>query len=147
MFFQPSQNSFCVSLFTVVDKQATLHLRGDLLMSDKELWINIGKTVSHYRKSKKLTQIKLAELAHCSNNHISALENGASRVSLKLLCSICHALDLTLDRVISQSTSSNRIPSDIIEDLNTFTDIQFECLRRFIPVIQKLPLGIKESDD
>lgn len=108
-------------------------------MSDKELWDNIGKNVAMYRKAKKMTQLKLAELAHCSNNHINTLENSKGRVSLYILLDICYALDITLDRLVIQSTKSNRIPSDIYEELNTFTDKEFDYLRGFIPVIHNMP--------
>ena len=108
-------------------------------MSDKELWDNIGKNVAMYRKAKKMTQLKLAELAHCSNNHINTLENSKGRVSLYILLDICYALDITLDRLVIQSTKSNRIPSDIFEELNTFSDKEFDYLRHFIPVIRKMP--------
>ena len=108
-------------------------------MSDKELWNNIGKNVAMYRKAKKMTQLKLAELAHCSNNHINTLENSKGRVSLYILLDICYALDITLDRLVIQSTKSNRIPSDIFEELNTFSDKEFDYLRHFIPVIRKMP--------
>jgi len=57
----------------------------------------IGKRVRQARLKKNLNQSQLAELVDCSNNHISHIEVGQTKVSLPLLLQLSHALDESLD--------------------------------------------------
>ena len=53
----------------------------------------IGERVREARLKKNLKQSQLAELVDCSNNHISHIEIGQTKLSLPLLLQISHALD------------------------------------------------------
>ena len=44
-----------------------------------------------------LTQAELSELVDCSNNHMSHIESGQTKVSLSLLLKLSYALDTSLD--------------------------------------------------
>ncbi|MBR0409821.1 MAG: helix-turn-helix transcriptional regulator [Eubacterium sp.] len=57
----------------------------------------IGERVREARLKKNLNQSQLAELVDCSNNHISHIEIGQTKLSLPLLLQISHALDESLD--------------------------------------------------
>jgi len=54
----------------------------------------IGLRIAYYRKSKRLTQEKLAELVDCSASHLSHIESpgSAQPVSLDLLFAIADTL-------------------------------------------------------
>ncbi|MDL2287945.1 helix-turn-helix transcriptional regulator [Oscillospiraceae bacterium OttesenSCG-928-F05] len=54
----------------------------------------IGLNVSHYRKIRGITQMKLAELAGVSLSWITHIENGAYNVSLYTLFLIADVLDI-----------------------------------------------------
>ena len=48
-----------------------------------------------YRKRKKLTQLKLAELVDIDRSHISAIELGNVGVSFDVIFMMCEVLDIT----------------------------------------------------
>lgn len=57
----------------------------------------IGNRIKSVRESAGYTQEKLAEMADISKTHISHIENGKTKFSLKTLVSIANALDTTAD--------------------------------------------------
>jgi len=54
--------------------------------------VEIGDTIKHYRKQKKLTQAQLAELANTGNRHVSQVERGNQLPSASMLQGIAAAL-------------------------------------------------------
>jgi transcriptional regulator with XRE-family HTH domain len=55
-----------------------------------------GRLVRTWRLARHLSQEQLAERALVSTRHLSFVENGRSRPSSELLCSLCEALDIPL---------------------------------------------------
>ena len=53
-----------------------------------------GRKLKEYRKSKKLTQIRLAELANVDDKHISCIENGKSFPSPNLISKLAEVLEV-----------------------------------------------------
>lgn len=51
--------------------------------------------VVYYRKKKRLTQMKLAELAEIDRSHISAIELGNAGVSFDVIFKLCEVLEIT----------------------------------------------------
>ena len=81
----------------------------------------IGVRIRRLRKEKKLTQEKLAELAHQEPSNISHIERGATKLSLPTLISIANALkvtanDLLCDSMIQDSFSFEKIVSELLQD-------------------------------
>lgn len=60
----------------------------------------IGENIRTARRSRKLSQEKLAELSGLSTNHISKIERGRTSVKLKTMICICETLDIPLETVI-----------------------------------------------
>lgn len=60
----------------------------------------LGHYLSEGRKSRNLSQEKLAELAELSTNHISKIERGESGVKFETVARICRVLELSLDDFI-----------------------------------------------
>ncbi len=60
-------------------------------------WIlkRFGRNVRHYRKKKKLSQEKLAELANLHRTYIGQVENGKRNVALKNVAKLAKALKTT----------------------------------------------------
>lgn len=54
-----------------------------------------GLNVVFYRKKKRLTQMKLAELVDIDRSHISAIELGNVGVSFDVLFKLCDVLEIT----------------------------------------------------
>lgn len=52
----------------------------------------LGQNIAFYRNRRKLTQLKLSELAEISRNHLSRIENADYAVSLDAVFSIANAL-------------------------------------------------------
>lgn len=57
----------------------------------------VGHRVRMARQRRGLTQAELSELVDCSNNHMSHIESGQTKVSLSLLLKLSYALDTSLD--------------------------------------------------
>lgn len=60
----------------------------------------IGQNVKKIREEMHLTQAQLAELVNLSNNHISHIERGTGKMSLKTLLAICKALETTPNDIL-----------------------------------------------
>ena len=63
-----------------------------MLKTQLDKYKKLGLNVAYYRKSKGLSQIKLAELVNISATHMSRIETAECAVSLDVLFSICDAL-------------------------------------------------------
>lgn len=60
----------------------------------------IGKRIRTLRKAKNITQEKLAEAANLAPNHISNIENGATKLSLPALLQIAILLDTDVNSLL-----------------------------------------------
>ena len=61
----------------------------------KPLYEKFGLNVVYYRKRKRLTQMKLAELVDIDRSHISAIELGNVGVSFDVVFKLCEVLEVT----------------------------------------------------
>lgn len=61
----------------------------------KKYYEQFGLNVVYYRKKKRLTQMKLAELVDIDRSHISAIELGNVDVSFDVIFKLCEVLDVT----------------------------------------------------
>lgn len=60
-----------------------------------EKYRKLGLNIAYYRKSKRLSQEQLAELANISRTHMSRIETAECAVSLDVVFALCDALDVT----------------------------------------------------
>jgi transcriptional regulator with XRE-family HTH domain len=63
----------------------------------------IAKTVKDRRKSLRLSQEAMADLADIDRTYASQIERGIANPSLTVLCSVANALDLTFAQLITGS--------------------------------------------
>ena len=61
----------------------------------KKYYEKFGLNVVYYRKRKRLTQLKLAELVDIDRSHISAIELGNVGVSFDVIFRLCEVLEIT----------------------------------------------------
>ena len=61
----------------------------------KGFYEKFGLNVVYYRKRKRLTQMKLAELVDIDRSHISAIELGKVGVSFDVIFKLCEVLHIT----------------------------------------------------
>ena len=60
-------------------------------------YIKIGQRIRAARQEKGLNQADLGALVGCSNNHMSHIEIGQTKVSLSMLIKLAHALEKDFD--------------------------------------------------
>ena len=60
----------------------------------KKYYEQFGLKVVYYRKKKRLTQMKLAEMADIDRSHISAIELGNVGVSFDVIFKLCEVLEI-----------------------------------------------------
>lgn len=60
----------------------------------------VGKTVTHFRRQKRVSQEVLSGLADIGRSHLSAIERGERKPTLETLYRICTALDIKMSTFI-----------------------------------------------
>lgn len=63
---------------------------------NKDLEKKFGAKLAYVRKSKKLSQIKLAEKVNMNFNYIGQIERGEANVTIKTMKILANALDVEL---------------------------------------------------
>ena len=81
----------------------------------------VGQRIKAARMEKNLNQADLGALVGCSNNHISHVEIGQTKVSLPLLLKIATSLDKDFDYFLLDTPYTSRerlINTELAEKLN-----------------------------
>ena len=60
-----------------------------------------GAKLAYIRKSKKLSQMKLAELVDMNFNYIGQIERGEANVTIKTMINIANALDVEISELFN----------------------------------------------
>jgi len=60
----------------------------------------LGLNIAYYRKSRGLSQDKLAEIINISRTHMSRIETADCAVSLDVLFDICEVLDVSPSKLL-----------------------------------------------
>ncbi len=76
-------------------------------------YISIGQRIAKVRKKKKMTQEKLAEKIDSSSAYVSNIERAAKQPSLSMLIKIANALEVSLDYLVLDNYSKDRIKVDV----------------------------------
>ena len=98
-------------------------------------YVIIGTRIREIRKSKKMTQEKLAELSGVEPSNISHIERAATKLSLPTLINIANALDATLDELVyGNLNKSAHISIRMIDEL--LSDCSPEELKALAEVIK-----------
>lgn len=104
---------------------------------------NIGKNVKEIRKSRHLTQEKLAEAINISTIHMSHIETGSVSMSLDCLIAACNALkttpnDILLGEFCDLSSGSLKIPQEKISKL---TADEFLLLNKITDLLNEIKIN------
>lgn len=67
----------------------------------------IGQNISEIRKALNLTQEQLAELAGISQQFLSRIESGKGVPSVTTIMSLCDAMDVEANRLLSRSAATH----------------------------------------
>lgn len=65
----------------------------------------IGKKIASLRKSKRISQAELADLADLDRSFISEIENGKKNISINVLEKIARALDTTMAKLLDEQNN------------------------------------------
>jgi transcriptional regulator with XRE-family HTH domain len=100
-------------------------------------YLKVGLRIKKARTDKRLTQEKLAERLDLSNNYISSIERGKAVPSLETFISICNALDVTADMLLTDSVymTSEYIVESIALKLRRCSKKNMRIVERFIDVL------------
>lgn len=66
-----------------------------MVQGHQEKYKYLGLSIAYYRKSRGLSQSKLAELVNISRTHMSRIETADCAVSLDVVFGICEALQIS----------------------------------------------------
>ena len=73
---------------------------GDIMQGKQyEKYRLLGLNIAYYRKERKLSQIKLAEMVNISRTHMSRIETADCAVSLDVVFEICDALNISPSKI------------------------------------------------
>ena len=67
-------------------------------------YLEIGRNIRHYRRLQGIRQKELAECIHVSDQHISLIENGHTKLSLVTLVSIANVLKIDCNTLVRTYT-------------------------------------------
>ena len=109
-------------------------------MSDNfimDLKKTFGQNIQKYRKFRKLTQEKLAEMTGIDTTSISAIENGKYFVSAETLYKLSLALKVNVSDLFDNNSSCETTYSEIIQLLEALKNdkSRLNALKNFIKVI------------
>lgn len=88
--------------------------------------IVLGQKIREARKNKGLTQEKLAEIAGIGVMYLGEIERGQKMPSLKILCKVIEALDVSADYLLRDfvQTGKEYVLDDIAYKLVNLTPLQ-----------------------
>ena len=98
---------------------------------NSETKIRIGQQIKRVREQARLTQEELSEILDCSPQYISLLENGRYGISVKMLCMLCTALNISSDSILFPDSEKNSL-SILSYKCNSLSDEQYRLLLEII---------------
>jgi len=102
---------------------------------------SIGNRISQLRKTRGITQEKLAEELDITTKHISSVERGTSSLSLEKMIAIRRYFDCTLDYLIlgqEQNNGTDLLPASILSILSSNNDTEKKLLLEYINFYNKI---------
>jgi len=101
-------------------------------------YVRIGQRIRIARQEKNLSQSDLGVKVGCSNNHMSHVETGQTKVSLTMLLRISMALNKDLDFFLLDTPYAKRdsiINQEISEKLNRCSTATLVSVSRIIDIL------------
>lgn len=111
-------------------------------------YLKIGQRIKEARLQKGLTQYELGCLVDCSNNHMSHIEIGQTKVSLTLLLRLSYALEKNLEYFLLDTPyvkKDNLIDEEIAKKLNQCDSVTLVAINRIIDVFLEYQKNAKHD--
>lgn len=101
----------------------------------------VGERIRIFRKKRKLTQIKLAELVGITIAHLSNIEQGKTLFSLQVLMKISEVLETTPGVLLAiipaeKNTLHQRLTNEVNRSLKGCTDAQLKLIEDLVHYIK-----------
>ena len=106
---------------------------------EKEInYSEIGMRIRNKRKSLKMSQERLAEKAGIGSSHVSHIETGNTKVSMKVFINIVNALDATADEILCDyiDKAVGVLESEISEELKDCTEKELRFIMDMVKYIK-----------
>lgn len=100
----------------------------------------IGIRIRQLRKSKGLTQQRLAELSYQEPSNISHIERGATKLSLPTIVNISNALEVSVDELLCDSIKSSTLTYEKIA-----AEILADCEHKEMRIITDTMRALKDN--
>lgn len=107
-------------------------------MLPKINYAKVGERVRLARHECGFTQAELAEKIDCSNNYISHIEVGQTKVSLTILMEIAYVLDKPLDYFLSDTpyaTTDYLVNGELVEMLEKCNKSTLVAVKQMVKVM------------
>ncbi len=112
-----------------------------MFFDDREF---IGHKIKEFRKKRRMTQGKLAELVDLSEKHISKIEAGIHQPSISAFFKIVKVLDIGLEEFgLSMCSEDNYVRNEILRCIYDSSD---EELNFILPLIKCLKETIRKNN-
>lgn len=101
-------------------------------------FVRIGQRIKIARQEKGLNQAELGRLVGCSNNHMSHVEIGQTKVSLTMLLRISSVLDKDLNYFLLDTPFTQRnciIDTEIAHKLDRCTPTTLVAVSKMIDIL------------
>lgn len=113
-------------------------------------YLKIGQRIRTARQEKGITQAELGALVGCSNNHMSHVEIGQTKVSLPMLLKIAWSLDKELDYFLLDTSYANResiINVELTRKLKKCDAITLVTINKIIDVLLEHQKAVSNKDN
>ena len=103
----------------------------------------IGARIKRIRKSQKLTQERLSEMAGISPQHMSQIESAKTKLSLPTLINICNALNVSANKILCDLLSADNVEQIGADIAETFKDCTADEIYLMLSVADSVKRSIR----
>lgn len=103
----------------------------------------IGSRIKKIRKSQKLTQERLSEMAGISPQHMSQIESAKTKLSLPTLINICNALNVSADKVLCDVLTADTAEQVNADIADTFKDCTADEVYLMLSVAESVKRSLR----
>ena len=108
-------------------------------------YIVIGQRIREIRKSKKMTQEKLAEYSELEPSYISHIERAVTKPSLQTLIGIANALEVSLDELVYVNlVKSSHVSVKLVDEL--IKDCSSDEIAALVEVIKTVKAVLRKKN-
>ncbi len=127
-----------VELFSLSYNKSNFPYCGVKPMQPEIDYERIGQRIRKARLEKRLSQADLGALVGCSNNHMSHLEVGQTKVSLQMLLKLAYVLEKDFDYFLMDTPYARKDPlinGEIVQKLRQCSSATLVSINQIIDIL------------